>query len=113
MSKFLITLAIAVISLAFACAEGAKTSGVANNGAAPSVAKTADVPSPTPDDVPRISLTDAKKDYDGGTAVIVDVRNETDYLQEHIKGALNITVADLDAKADKLPKGKKIIAYCS
>lgn len=73
-------------------------------------------PSATPDeghDAPRISLADAKKAYDDGDAVIVDVRDVNAYKQERVKGSVNITVQDIDANIDKLPKGKKIIAYCS
>ena len=65
------------------------------------------------DDVPRITLADAKKEYDAGNAVIVDVRDENSYKQEHIAGAINITTQTLEANIDKIPKGKKIIAYCS
>ena len=64
-------------------------------------------------DAPRISLADAKKDYDAGTAIIVDVRDAEAFKQEHVKGALNIPLAELDANINKIPKGKKIIAYCS
>jgi 3-mercaptopyruvate sulfurtransferase SseA len=65
------------------------------------------------DDAPRISLADAKKAFDAGQAVIIDVRDEMAYKAEHIKGSLNIPTAQLDAKANTIPKGKKIIAYCS
>lgn len=112
MIKLLAALTFLSIAFAFSCAEKAATSTAANNAAAPNVAKV-EAPSPTPDDAPRISLADAKKDYDAGKVVIVDVRNETDYAAEHIKGALNIPSTMIDANADKLPKGKKIIAYCS
>ncbi|MGB7207626.1 MAG: rhodanese-like domain-containing protein [Pyrinomonadaceae bacterium] len=65
------------------------------------------------DDAPRITIADAKKDYDAGTVVIVDVRAESAYKEEHIKGSLNITIDTMAANLNKLPKGKKIIAYCS
>lgn len=65
------------------------------------------------DEVPKITLADAKKEYDAGTAVIVDVRDEGSFKLEHIKGALHITTETLAADMNKLPKGKKIIAYCS
>ncbi|HYP51252.1 MAG TPA: hypothetical protein VEQ34_09950, partial [Pyrinomonadaceae bacterium] len=39
------------------------------------------------DDAPRISLADAKKDFDAGNVVFVDTRAATSYNQEHIKGA--------------------------
>ena len=64
-------------------------------------------------DVPRISVEDAKKDYDAGTAVIVDSRAESAYNSEHIANALNIPFGSPDEKYSALPKGKKIIVYCS
>ena len=65
------------------------------------------------DDAPRITLADAKKDFDAGNAVFIDTRTEATYKQEHIKGALNIPVEAAEAKFNEIPKDKKIIAYCS
>ena len=65
------------------------------------------------DQVPRITLEEAKKDYDAGTAVIIDSRPEGSYNQEHIKGSLNIPFGSPDTKFSEIPKGKKIIVYCS
>jgi 3-mercaptopyruvate sulfurtransferase SseA len=64
-------------------------------------------------EVPRISLEDAKAAYDAGKAVIVDSRAEVTYQQEHIAGAINIPIGSGDEKFSQLPKGKKIIVYCS
>lgn len=64
------------------------------------------------DDAPRISLADAKKDFDAG-AVFIDTRPEDTYKQEHVKGAINITLQDDASKYNSIPKGKKIIVYCS
>ena len=65
-------------------------------------------------DVPRISLEDAKKAFDAGTAVFVDSRPEPAYKDEHIAGAINIpNGANAHEKFSSLPKGKKIIVYCS
>jgi 3-mercaptopyruvate sulfurtransferase SseA len=66
-------------------------------------------------DVPRISLEDAKKAYDAGKAIIVDARAQVTYDQEHIKGAINIPFGGepTEEQLAKLPKGKKIIVYCS
>ena len=65
------------------------------------------------DNAERISLAEAKSEYDAGKAVMVDVRDSAAYEAEHVKGALNITPATLDAKLNEIPKGKKIIVYCS
>ena len=65
------------------------------------------------DDAPRITLADAKKDFDAGTAVFVDTRAEATYKQEHIKGAINMPMEAVEARYKEIPTGKKIIAYCS
>ena len=65
------------------------------------------------DTAPRISLADAKKDFDAGTAVFIDTHSPDQYAQRHIKGSINIPANNLNAYVDKIPKGKKIIAYCS
>lgn len=71
-------------------------------------------PAETPvDNAQRITLADAKKDYDAKNAVIIDVRDEAAFKLEHITGALNITPQTLDANISKVPKGKKLIVYCS
>lgn len=65
------------------------------------------------DDAPRISLADAKKDFDAGSAIFVDTRADAAYKTEHIKGSINLTMGDLEARYKELPTDKKIIAYCS
>jgi len=64
-------------------------------------------------EVPRISVEDAKKDYDSGIAVIVDSRDANAYAQEHIKDSINIPTGSGEAEYSKIPQGKKIIVYCS
>lgn len=69
---------------------------------------------PTPvDDAPRISLADAKKAFDAKSAIFVDTHSKQTYDADHIAGAINMTTGEIGTAADKLPKGKKIIAYCS
>jgi 3-mercaptopyruvate sulfurtransferase SseA len=65
------------------------------------------------DDAPRISLADAKKDFDAGNVVFVDTRAAVAYQQEHIKGAINIPMEAVETRYKEIPTGKKIIAYCS
>lgn len=99
------------IMLGAACAEADKP--VANaNTAPPKTPQPAEKPIPYPD-VQRIQLADAKADFDNGNAIFIDTRPAAAFDDEHVKGAMNITADDFAAKADSLPKGKKIIAYCS
>ena len=65
------------------------------------------------DNAPRISLADAKKAFDEGNVVFVDTRGEEFYKMEHVKGAINVPITAFDARFTEIPKGKKIIAYCS
>lgn len=65
------------------------------------------------DDAPRISLADAKKDFDAGNVVFVDTRADVAYKQEHIKGAINVPMEAVETRYKEIPTNKKIIAYCS
>ena len=109
--KLFIAFALAGLLFVAACTD-ANSKATANNTAN---AATASLHPDADDahDAPRISLADAKKDYDAGTAFIVDVRDVSAYKNEHIKGAVNIPIADLATSMDKIPKDKKIIVYCS
>jgi len=64
-------------------------------------------------DVPRITLADAKKDFDAGKVVFIDSRADAAFNSEHIAGAINMPFGSPLANTDKLPKGKRIIVYCS
>ena len=63
--------------------------------------------------VPRISAVEAKKDFDAGNAVFVDSRGDPAFLAEHLPGALSIPDDASEDRFSQLPKGKKIIIYCS
>ena len=65
------------------------------------------------DDAPRITVADAKKEFDAGNVIFVDTRAKAAYDTEHIKGAVNMTTNDVEARYKELPTDKKIIAYCS
>ena len=67
----------------------------------------------TPEEAPRISLADAKKDFDAGNVIFVDTRAESQFKDEHIKGAINIPADAFQTRYAEVPKDKKIIAYCS
>lgn len=68
---------------------------------------------PFPEEAPRISLEDAKKDFDSGAAIFVDTRAESAFQNEHVKGAINIPAESFQTRYAEVPKDKKIIAYCS
>jgi rhodanese-related sulfurtransferase len=55
------------------------------------------------------ALIDAKS----GDAVIVDVRDESEFTEGHIPAAINIPVETFALRSETLPKEKKIIVYCN
>lgn len=111
--KTILLLCTALVGAAACANTSNQTANVQNTSVTkPEPVKSAPVATPV-DNAPRITLADAKKDYDAGSAAIIDVRDETAFNLEHIAGALNITPQTLDANISKLPKGKKLIVYCS
>jgi len=48
-----------------------------------------------------------------GNFVLLDVRAPQEYRDNHIKGAVNIQVADLRTRHAELDKGKRTILICS
>lgn len=65
------------------------------------------------DDAPRITLAEAKKDFDDGNAIFIDTRGEGTFKNEHIKGAMNMPVEFAGTRYKEIPTDKKIIVYCS
>ena len=110
----LLTIALFVVtacqtaSTANMTANNANTAANNTNNAAPKADE-----HPPADDAPRITLADAKKDFDAGTAIFVDTRDEAAYKNEHVKGSISIPLNADEARYKELPKNKKIIAYCS
>lgn len=106
---FLLALIAATIILSAACTDAAR----------PPVAVNTPVPANTisgdehQDDAPRISLEEAKRDFDNKTAIFIDTHAKDQYDAAHIPGAINIPTNLVKFNIDKIPKGKKLIAYCS
>ncbi len=46
-------------------------------------------------------------------AVVVDVRTEEEYEEEHFPGALNIPVDRILVRKNEIPKDKPVILYCA
>lgn len=88
------------------CQQTATTAKSSDNKA------NANKPAPS-DGITRISIEDAKKAFDAGTAIIVDTRAADAYNSEHIKGSINIPTAETAKRIAELPKDKQLIFYCS
>lgn len=61
----------------------------------------------------RIPFEEAKKLYNEGKAVFVDVRSNEQFSYGHIKGAISIPGSQLVSRFRDIPAGKMIITYCA
>lgn len=95
---------------------------VASNvsGAAPTPAPSTAAATPAPDNTPtnwippRIAVDEAyQRVQSDKDIVIVDVRGEASYQQEHITGAVNVPWVNLKEKYGLLPKDKLLLLYCT
>ena len=61
----------------------------------------------------RMTIDEFKPQLDRGEITVIDVRDQADFLQSHIPGALQIPLSRIEDEIDYLPKGKPIVTYCS
>jgi 3-mercaptopyruvate sulfurtransferase SseA len=69
----------------------------------------------TEDEVPRISVSEAKAALDSGQAVFVDTRDAEYFIQGHIKGAVSIPLDRFENSLAgiSLEENQWIITYCT
>jgi 3-mercaptopyruvate sulfurtransferase SseA len=68
------------------------------------------------DDVPRISVSEAKAALDSGAAVIVDVRSAEAFASTRVAGAVSIPLQNFEGNGVRnlsLEKDQWIITYCT
>ena len=68
------------------------------------------------DVVPRITVQELKAKMDKGEdIVIIDVRAGREYTDSKIKmkGAVRISIVQLESRINELPRDKEIITYCT
>jgi len=63
--------------------------------------------------IQRVSLVNAKAALDGKTAVFVDVRDLDIYKTNHINGAVNIPLGEIETRYRELDSKQWIILYCT
>jgi len=63
--------------------------------------------------ITRVKLNDAKLAYDTNAAIFLDVRSQASFEMKHISGAINIPLAELEARYSELDPQRWIIPYCT
>ncbi|HJQ37550.1 MAG TPA: rhodanese-like domain-containing protein [Thermoanaerobaculia bacterium] len=63
--------------------------------------------------VRRISEQDSYRLLTNGSAVIVDVRSNSQYQLGHIKGSVSIPRSQIVSRFKEIPPGKTVITYCA
>jgi hypothetical protein len=63
--------------------------------------------------IQRVSLADAKAALDGNTAVFLDVRDLDVYNANHINGAINMPLGEIETRYRELKTNQWIITYCT
>ncbi len=66
-------------------------------------------------DVPRVDVATAKAAFDGGAAIMVDVRSRSAYAESHVPKALSIPLDEFEKNIAgvNLTKEEWIITYCT
>ena len=64
------------------------------------------------DDLDALSVDEVLARARKGEVMILDVRPREEYAAGHLKGALNLTLEELEERLADLPKDKTIVAYC-
>jgi len=63
--------------------------------------------------VPRIAVEDLREKMRTGAVTVIDVRDDTSFINSHIPGALHIPLARIEGEMSTLPKDKPIVTYCT
>ncbi len=108
-----ITVLLAFVALALLTVAGCQNASAPKVTSTPSPVTSVPTTDDHDDNAPRITLADAKKDFDDGKAVFVDTRAEVQYQADRVKGSVNVPMEAFEMRYKSIPTGKKIIAYCS
>jgi hypothetical protein len=103
----------AIVSTACTSNDGAGSGRNTADAANANQTATTAAPSPAGDGIQRITVAEARKAVDGGSAVFVDVRSPLEFERGHIKGSLSLPKGQIAQRAGELPKDKLIITYCA
>jgi len=64
------------------------------------------------DALDAVSFAALRERLDDGLVTLIDVRPADEFADGHVPGAVNIPLAELEARLGDLPSGTEIVAYC-
>ena len=64
------------------------------------------------DSLEPVSVSDLMDRMGAGLVTIVDVRPKEEYDAGHLRGAINVPLAEIEQRLNDLPPERKIVAYC-
>lgn len=64
-------------------------------------------------DIEEISIDELADRLSSEDLFILDVRNKTEYNQQHIDGAYNIPMGHIERRIDELPRDRRIVTHCA
>ena len=101
--------------LVVACKERTETPAATSTFAPPPPTQTAQQPAPSSAEslVPRVTVAELNGMVKSAEVTIIDVRAANDYIGGHIPGSLHIPLSFLEQEAAYLPRGKRIVTYCT
>ena len=67
----------------------------------------------SPDDIPRVTVSEAYQALSDGDAVLVDTRSASEYQTSHIAGAINIPIDQVESRVGELDPDTWYITYCT
>lgn len=59
-----------------------------------------------------VSVSDLVERMGAGLVTVVDVRPKEEYEAGHLRGAINVPLADIEQRLTDLPRGREVVAYC-
>jgi rhodanese-related sulfurtransferase/DNA-binding transcriptional ArsR family regulator len=65
-----------------------------------------------PDEMDAVSLDELRERMPDSNFLLLDVRDEAEYRQGHLPGAVHVPLEKLEANLAHLPPDREIIAYC-
>ncbi|MGA8854730.1 MAG: rhodanese-like domain-containing protein [Christiangramia sp.] len=65
------------------------------------------------DHIERISAKDFEKMYLIGKPTVIDIRKKSEFNSEHVRGAINIPLNEINKHLNEIPKDEFFLVYCA